>query len=59
MSVGQPMKAQVIDQSLSKSIVVSYYIIIAAVNHNYNDSLRLADQKPNTTASLAPRIFGM
>ena len=68
MSVGQPMKAHVVDQSLNKSIVMSYYII-AAVNHhqltglisfhNHNDRLRLANQKPNTTASLAPKMFGM
>ena len=55
------MKAHAIDQSLNKSIVMSYYII-AAVNHqltdlisfhNHNYRLRLANQNPNTTASLA------
>ena len=68
MSVDQPMKAHVIDQSLNESIVMSYYII-PPVNyhqltdlisfHNRNDRVRLANQKPNATASLAPRIFGM
>ena len=48
MSVGQPMKAHVIDQSLNESVVMSYYII-APVNHhqltdlisfhNHNDKL--------------------
>ena len=66
-SVGQPMKAHIIENSLNESIVMSYYII-AAVNHqltdlisfhNHIDRLRLANQKPNTTASLAPKIFGM
>ena len=65
------MKAHVIDQSLNESIVISYYIV-APVNHhqltdlisftmtdNHNDRLRLTNQKPNTTASLAPRMFGM
>ena len=68
MSEGQPKKAHVIDQSLNESIVISYYLI-APVNHhqltdqisfhNYNDRLRLANQKPDTTASLASRMFGM
>ena len=68
MLVGQPIEAHVIDQSLNESIVMSYYII-AAVNHyqltdlisfpNHNDRLRLANQNPNSTASLAPRMFGM
>ena len=68
MLVGQPIKAHVIDQSPNKSIVMSYYII-AAVNHyqltdliafhNRNDRLRLANRNPNTTASLASRIFEM
>ena len=68
MLVGQPIKAHVIDRSPKKSIVMSYYII-AAVNHyqltdlisfhNRNDRLRLANQNPNTTASLAPRVLKM
>ena len=71
MSVGHPMKAHVIDLSLNESIVMSFNII-ASVNHhqlidlisftmtdNHNDRLRLTNQKPNTTASLAPRMFGM
>ena len=67
MLVGQPIEAHIIDQSLNESIVMSYYII-AAVNHqltdlisfhNHNDRLRLANQNPNTTASLAPRILKM
>ena len=57
MSVGQPMKAHVIDQSLNESIVMSYYII-PSVNHHqltdlvsfYNCNDRLANQKPNTNS---------
>ena len=62
------MKAHVVDQSQNESNVISYFII-ATVNHhqltdlisfhNNNDRLRLANQKPNTTASLSPRMFGM
>ena len=59
------MKAYVIDQSLNECIVMGYYIIAAANHHqltdlisfhNHNDRLRLANQKPNRTASLASRM---
>ena len=53
----QPIKAQVIDQSLNESIVMIYYLI-PPINqhqltglisfHNYNDQLRLANQRPDT-----------
>ena len=51
------MKAHVIDQSLNKSIVMSYYLIPSINQHqltglisfqNHNDRLRLANKKPNT-----------
>ena len=53
------MKALVINQSLNEFIVMSHYII-PTINHhqltdlisflNYNDRLRLANQKPNTNS---------
>ena len=59
MSVDQRMKAHVINQLLDESIEMSHYII-SPVNHqqltdltsfrNYNDKLRLANQKPNTNS---------
>ena len=57
MSAAQPMKANVIDQSLNESIVMSYYLLppgnyhkLADVFYFYisNDRLPLANQKPNT-----------
>ena len=57
MSVAQPMKAHVIDQSLNESIVISYHLLPPANHHQltgpfafhkYNDRLCLANQKPNT-----------
>ena len=68
MSEGQPMKAQVIDQLLNESMAMSYYIIASCQSsstdrpnffHSHNDRLNLANQKPNTTVSLVPRMFEM
>ena len=68
MSEGQPLKAHVIDQSLNEPIVMSYYIIASFQSsstdrpnffHNHNDRLNLANQKPNTTVSLSPRMLEM
>ena len=63
MSSGQPIKAYVIVQSLKESIAAA-----AGNHHQLTDlifiqnpihRLRLANQQPSTTASLASKMFGM
>ena len=65
----RPIKAHLIDQSLNEAIVMSYYLI-KPINqhqliglipfHNYNDRLRLANQKPNTNyMALVHKLFAI
>ena len=64
MSVDQPMKAHVINQSLNESFEISHYVI-PPVNHHqltdliYNDNCEWPIKGQMQTASLAPRIFEM
>ena len=61
----EPMKTHVIGQSLIECIVMSYYLL-PPVNHhqqidlfsyhNYNNRLRLANQKPNTNYIIIIRM---
>ena len=57
MSVAQPIKTHIIDQSLNKSIVITYYLLLPVNHHQltdlfsfHNHSRRpcLANQEPNT-----------